>query len=174
MWEGILGKWADEVPGWVSCPASAAPQPANIWQQVMSTFNHWTGVGGVADDTDDGVLCPYHWAEPIHQLNCDIVWPKELDEPPYKHISHLRGYGNHEHLGYDAGIDVTNEDASQVYLELDTPEYAGVISERLIVEKLLAQAGVRLAAVINWLFADIEEGSESISRRNTKLTVLEI
>ncbi|KAG6808837.1 hypothetical protein H0H87_012497, partial [Tephrocybe sp. NHM501043] len=38
--------------------------------------------------------------------------------------------------------------------QLDTPEYAGAIKNDLVIEKLLAQAGIRLAAVLNWLFAD--------------------
>ena len=38
-------------------------------------------------------------------------------------------------------------------LELDTPTYAGVIAEKKLVERLLAQGGVRLANALNSLFA---------------------
>jgi hypothetical protein len=42
-------------------------------------------------------------------------------------------------------------------VELDTPQYAGVIEKQLVVQKLLAQAGVRMAAILNTLYADEEE-----------------
>ena len=45
--------------------------------------------------------------------------------------------------------------------ELDTPEYAGVIEKRMLLEKVLAQGGIRLAGVLNYLFAD----QESTTRR---------
>jgi hypothetical protein len=35
------------------------------------------------------------------------------------------------------------------YLKLDTPDYAGVITEQFIMEKLLPQAGIWLATIIN-------------------------
>lgn len=135
-----------------------------MWSRV-------TGGDGVAGETDDELLCPYHWASPIYALNCEIVWPKALDEPPYSHSAppHARGYdsapphecGEHE-------FETVND--PRPYLELDTPEYSGVLAEQLIVEKLLAQAGIRLAAIINWLFADVDgEGS-----RYHKLRVVEL
>lgn len=46
------------------------------------------------------------------------------------------------------------------YLELDTPEYSGKIRDEWVVEKLLAQGGIRLAGVLNYLFAD--EGAGDI------------
>ncbi|KAG8895452.1 hypothetical protein FRB99_000595 [Tulasnella sp. 403] len=46
-----------------------------------------------------------------------------------------------------------------VYLELDTPQYAGKIKDQKILEKLLAMGGVRLAAVLNELFDPSPEGT---------------
>ncbi|RDB18622.1 Endonuclease 2 [Hypsizygus marmoreus] len=160
MWEGILNKWADDVSDWVACPSTSQPTPpSTLWQHVLSTVSRFTHIRSVEDETDDHTLCPYHWAEPIHKLNCEIVWPKELDEPPYKDAPHLDDA--HDHSCCDESLELTSEDyaANGPYLELDTPEYSGVITERMIVEKLLAQAGIRLAAVINWLFADFGDGS---------------
>jgi hypothetical protein len=54
------------------------------------------------------------------------VWPAELDDP----------------------------ESGQDYPQLDTPEYAGIIEEKWIVEKLLAQAGVRLAGILNRIFSE--------------------
>jgi hypothetical protein len=38
-------------------------------------------------------------------------------------------------------------------LELATPEYFGMIREEMAVEKFLLQGGLRLAGILNWLFA---------------------
>ena len=58
-------------------------------------------------------------------------------------------------------LDQTHLDAaggSGKYLQLDTPEYAGVIHDQWIIERLLAQGGIRLAGVLNYLFAPLEDG----------------
>jgi len=168
MWEGILGKWQDEVPGWLACPAPVEMAPTQKWQQVFSLWEALTG-GGISQETDDDILCPHAWAQPIHQLNCDIVWPKELDEPPYKDTNLSPSVSSHDdhYTSADAELEQFDSSGNYVggpkggpYLELDTPEYWGVISEGWIVEKLLAKAGIRLAGVLNLLFA--EEGDEEL------------
>ncbi|KAJ7879523.1 phospholipase C/P1 nuclease domain-containing protein [Mycena olivaceomarginata] len=55
------------------------------------------------------------------------------------------------------------DEDSVPFVELDTPQYSGVISEQRIVEKLLAQAGLRLAGVLNYLFAELEGDEERLS-----------
>ncbi|KAL1664887.1 phospholipase C/P1 nuclease domain-containing protein [Schizophyllum commune] len=170
IWEGLLGEWKDEAADWLACPAvhpaspTEAPAP-DIWQQVLSAFT-----SGISQDVDDDVLCPHHWAKPIHALNCEIVWPKALDEPPYSHLSsRLMGAWDTADMGHadtpEEEYAMMDEDGHFIggearprspYLELDTPEYTGVIAERRIVEKLMAQAGIRLAAILNSLFATEE------------------
>jgi hypothetical protein len=59
------------------------------------------------------------------------------------------------------------------YLELDTPEYAGVVSKQFLLEKLMAQAGVRLAGILNYLFADIEEDKAEFRRLSIVLAGME-
>jgi len=168
MWEGILGKWKDEVPGWLACPESVKIMPTQKWQQVLSMWGALTGKG-VAEDIDDDVVCPQAWAEPIHKLNCEIVWPKALDQPPYKHTHLFPSTTSHDHHHTSADAELAQFDSSGayvaglqggLYLELDTPEYWGAISEGWIVERLLAMAGIRLAGILNWLFA--EEGGEGL------------
>ena len=89
MWEGVFQKWGDQVPEWFSCPettpaAAAAAGGMGMWQQVVMRWKRLAGgKQGVEIGQNTDVVCPYHWAKPIHALNCDIVWPKELDEPPY-------------------------------------------------------------------------------------------
>jgi hypothetical protein len=180
MWEGILGRWKDEVSDWPSCPAIAEASPStpsgSLWQQVLSLINTFTSGGDVARETDDDTLCPYHWAQPIQELNCELVWPKALDEPPYNLFTRLQDSDPEslvDHTREEINSDEIDEDSvdglGKLYLELDTPEYAGVISKTMMLEKLLAQAGIRLAAVINWLFADLEVVEGGIPRGGVRV-----
>ncbi|KAG5640059.1 hypothetical protein DXG03_001393 [Asterophora parasitica] len=171
MWEGILDQWKDEVSSWITCPQPrfSSSSGGGFWQTVMRMFSR--NVGG---ETDDEVLCPYHWAQPIHELNCDVVWPRELDQPPYKNVSlsKVARYGREDddchHDDHDDEHDLDIAGGGP-YLQLDTPEYAGAIKERLVVEKLLAQAGIRLAAVLNWLLAEIVEDGRTSGLRLVQL-----
>ncbi|KAJ6498732.1 hypothetical protein C8R45DRAFT_1093033 [Mycena sanguinolenta] len=97
-------------------------------------------------DTDDDLICPYYWAKPIHALNCEIVWPKALDE---------------SFPAPSTTVIPSRPPRGGPFLELDTPQYSGVISKEWIIEKLLAQAGIRLAGMLNYLFADIEDPEEA-------------
>ncbi|KAJ7072064.1 phospholipase C/P1 nuclease domain-containing protein [Mycena amicta] len=160
MVEGVLGNWRSEVAEWLTCPAPPAtrrpssssaslllPAPFGPLLEQVIVFCQRFVFGLVTRDagaeTDDELICPYAWAKPIHALNCEIAWPPALDEPPYNQTR------------------LDGATANGPYLELDTPEYSGVIAERRIVEKLLAQAGIRLAGVLNYLFADMgEDGRE--------------
>ncbi|KAF8056652.1 phospholipase C/P1 nuclease domain-containing protein [Lyophyllum atratum] len=176
MWEGVLSQWAHELPTWVSCPPSSPSSsstttittslltPTGVWQLLISTFTRIIRGGSIQDETDDDVLCPYHWATPIHALNCDIVWPKELDEPPYHNTSRI----------HTETPDEEDYAPDGPLLQLDTPEYAGVISERLIIEKLLAQGGIRLAATLNWLFADFGDEDSRLRRRGLRVIELQV
>jgi hypothetical protein len=141
MWEGALNKWADEINGWLSCSTptpetSVVVEPEGTWQKVLSglsSFNSLFKKTGVEINPDGDVVCPYFWSQPLSALNCDIVWPKQLT---------LKESGDNE-----SSLEIAQ-------LELDTPGYAGVIEKRMLLEKLLAQGGVRLAGVLNYLFAD--------------------
>ena len=93
MWEGVFQKWSDQVPKWFSCPETtpAAAGEMGMWQQIVMSWKRLAGGRqGVEIGPDTDVVCPYHWAKPIHALNCDIVWPKELDEPPYNGSKFVR------------------------------------------------------------------------------------
>ncbi|KAF7357889.1 hypothetical protein MVEN_00835100 [Mycena venus] len=176
MWEGVLGKWANDVPEWLTCPAPTQSRSLSVgffsslgafWQQALLV---WNRVAGGAMDTDDDLICPYYWAKPIHALNCEIVWPKALDEPPYNHTRFDGASSSHHHEFVSPDVELAQVDRAGrfvggppggPYLELDTPEYSGAISKQWIIEKLLAQAGIRLAGVLNYLFADIEDPEEA-------------
>jgi hypothetical protein len=165
MWEGVMGRWKDEVPAWISCPISDNTSSGGIWQTVMSLFKT-----DVAAETDDDTMCPYAWAKPTNELNCDFIFPKAIDQPPYNQQHFYLESENSPawaHLSPESEVDLVDPkghyragskgSGSGPYLELDTPEYAGKIRNEFIVEKLLAQGGIRLAGVLNLLFADLEE-----------------
>jgi hypothetical protein len=138
MIDGIGGKWKDEVDSWLECPGQQASELPSMWQRTKQLVFGRTWSPG---DTDDEAVCPYHWATPIHAMNCEWIWPKEMDEPPY---------------GGSLLSTVLGGRPSHPYLELDTPEYGGKITQEWVVEKLFAMAGIRLAAILNYLFA-VEE-----------------
>lgn len=140
MYEGILDRYKPDLDAWLACPSVDSPTrlypPTELMNQLALTpsrnrlseffYALLTPKKPTKDvpPTDDNIICPYAWAQPMHQLNCEIIWPLELDDP--------------EREGY---------------LELDTPEYTGKIREEWIVEKQLAMGGIRLAAILNYLFA---------------------
>jgi hypothetical protein len=130
LWEGLTHEWKDDLEEWISCPTIESHTPTPNEQQLP------LGSSVTTPDTDvrrwdDDFVCPYHWAKPTADLNCKVTFPAELDWPP-------------------------NSTDPHPAIELDTPQYAGKIRGQRIVEKLLAQGGIRTAAVLNGLFA-VEE-----------------
>jgi hypothetical protein len=173
MWEGLLNPWSEDLPNWLSCPApdpeatpaSTASGLSGFWSTAYSATRKVVGYflrDGVEISPDGPVICPYYWAQPTHALNCAIVWPKELDEPPFNVRFASDGH-DHDHDHDDYNLDDEEQDMDSAerprpqLIDLDTPEYAGVIYDSLLIEKLLAQGGIRLAGVLNYLFAQGEE-----------------
>jgi len=117
--QGLNHTWASEVGSWLQCPSTGSSPTGD--QAVLEP--QW-----LPSDTDDGNVCPWHWGVPIHQLTCDWVWPKQLEQPPY-------------------------DNPQGPLLELDTPDYGGKITKEWVVEKLLTMGGIRLAAILNLIFA---------------------
>ncbi|SJK96945.1 uncharacterized protein ARMOST_00194 [Armillaria ostoyae] len=183
MWEGILGKWEDEVSNWLTCPTSKGSSSSipsssssssssglvsSAWQQAISLWSWMRGPNWSPDDTDDDTLCPYYWATPIHSLNCEIIWPPALDKPPYSRTKFDQLITGHKHgASVEEELAMFDQLASGgsggPYLELDTPEYAGAIYDQWIIEKLLAQGGIRLAGILNYLFAPLEGNEAGLS-----------
>jgi hypothetical protein len=123
MWEGVMGLWKDELDEWLSCRNEASSFTNTASPQVP-----FMG-GGSQGALNTAHVCPFYWGKPIHQLNCEIVWPAELDEL------------------------YTDSARSGRYMELDTANYSGLIKRRRLIEKLLAMAGIRLAGILNSLYA---------------------
>ncbi|KAH8101871.1 phospholipase C/P1 nuclease domain-containing protein [Cristinia sonorae] len=163
MYEGfgtdlILGRFSSEYTDWLACPPLERPSTWDTFQEIL-------GFQRVKDETkwDDDALCPYSWAKELHKLNCEFpVWPRELDQPPYSHAAYSTSDEHEEHThDEEAYLDASNPLGRRPQphpdlFELDTPEYAGRIRSQWIVERLLAMAGIRLAALLNGLFLDVE------------------
>ncbi|TBU31376.1 phospholipase C/P1 nuclease domain-containing protein [Dichomitus squalens] len=156
MHEGLAvgGRFDGESDGWLDCPEpSAGVQPLEQgygWQarlQALRALDYRAALGlttpaGAEARWDDGTLCPYAWARPIHALNCELpVWPHELDEG-----------GHREASGAERGEEPRRHPE---LVELDTAGYAGKIAEGWVVERLLAMAGVRLAGVLTDVFQEV-------------------
>ena len=116
--DGIGKTWAGEADSWIKCPTTGSTlSHGGDPQEQIVLQSQWA-----ASDTDDGSVCPFYWAAPIHNLTCDWIWPKQVDEnkPP---------------------------------VQLDVDWYGGKITREWVVERFLTMAGLRLAAVLNLIFA---------------------
>ncbi|EUC60896.1 S1/P1 nuclease [Rhizoctonia solani AG-3 Rhs1AP] len=77
-------------------------------------------------------VCPYRWAKASHQLLCDFIWRPDLE-----------------------GVE---DSKKAVYkIELDTPEYAGQVGEKKIIEEQIAKGGLRLALALNTILGSEED-----------------
>ncbi|KAH9477946.1 Endonuclease 3 [Psilocybe cubensis] len=138
--EGLLGVWADDLKTWFSCPA-----PNTASKDIVSDVTRITrGLVnvGVEINPDGPIVCPYYWAQPLHELNCELVWPKELESLPYNQPQ------------FESNSAVSSECEKTPPLDLDVSKYADVIERDMVVEKLLAQGGIRLAGLLNYIFAN--------------------
>ncbi|CUA74162.1 Endonuclease 1 [Rhizoctonia solani] len=84
------------------------------------------------NDPTDLPVCPYPWAKASHQMLCDFIWRPDLE-----------------------GV----EDMKIVVdrIQLNTPEYAGQVGERKIIEEQIAKGGLRLAVALNTILGSEEE-----------------
>ena len=116
--DGIDKTWAGEVDSWIQCPAIDSPLSRGGGSDGQTVIQSQWDVS----DTDDGSVCPYHWAAPIHNLACEWIWPIQVDE-------------------------------DKPLVQLDVDWYGGKITREWVVERLLAMGGLRLAAILNLVFA---------------------
>lgn len=172
VWEGLgsdqhSGRWGSEADSWLECPTTSDDSDSDSESKLVYNeykYEDWVLApqeqevmmapatrrpkkptkrprkpspgrsGGPPQTSDSDSLCPYAWGKPIHALNCDIVWPPELDNP-------------------EEATTAAGRAPRKQYLELDTPKYSGRIEKQWIIEKLLAQGGVRLAGILNGIFS---------------------
>ncbi|KAH6900828.1 S1/P1 nuclease [Coprinopsis sp. MPI-PUGE-AT-0042] len=133
LWEGVDSRWKSESPSWLACPSVSSgiwDEVKEIAQGVISSFlekrPHYRRGQKVEILPDGPLVCPYAWAKPTHEYACGFAWPEEF---------------------------TSKNPADWPLLELATPEYFGVIKDEMAVERFLVQGGMRLAGILNWLFA---------------------
>jgi len=140
--EGLLGWWKDDYSSWANCPTTGDENNDSALPGSTQTHLHQTQVARFPSLPDDPSLpvCPHYWASGHQDLNCKIIFPPQLDTP------------NPHTTSWLFRMAKSIMDPRPVYMELDTPEYAGRVRDEKVLEKLLAMGGVRLAAVLNDLF----------------------
>lgn len=144
---GVTGWWAEEQGQWTTCPSAKdrtqqddsttssahwlrtfTPQSSKLADKIFSLRSNkitdevhkWR-----PDDVDETDLpvCPYAWTKPMHPLVCSYAFADPVPAPGQEHDGPLA--------------------------ELDVPEYKGRIEDDKVIQKQLAMAGIRLAAVLN-------------------------
>ncbi|KAF8316594.1 phospholipase C/P1 nuclease [Clavulina sp. PMI_390] len=188
VWEGILGWWKDDYTNWANCPAVEDRSPVSIRsmeppsmlesplsfdeedihhhddheEEGDSFLLSMMELEGSQQHPLEGLqaprrrpssppppplsslpVCPYEWAKPIHELNCNstLIWPRFFSEmPPNTPIEHI---------------------PAKDLIQLDTPEYAGRVRKELVIERMMAMAGVRLAAVLNELLDPVDDDASA-------------
>lgn len=121
--EGLLGRWVDESSTWSTCPSIPSP---SLWKQILNftPFQTWLDLLSRAESS-----APDTWDT---ATVCPYAWAKPIHA-----------------LNCEL---VWPQNLTQV-VELDVPGYTGVVQEEYIIEKLLAQGGLRLAALLNGIFS---------------------
>jgi len=179
--EGVFDSWSNDISHWLTCATPASPTSEKVnASEALKSPGLWKSAGGIVHGgmqtiismlnprmgveiiPDGPIVCPYYWAQPIHQLNCDIVWPVEVDDTRFD-----TNFASHE---CNDESDELNRDlhpllsleASGDLIQLLSPEYSGVIYERMIVERLLAQGGIRLAGILNYIFAPTNDDRQGL------------
>lgn len=145
--------WHDEMEEWTQCPETSkgkrahwlrtiAPYAAKVSGRVYGTIFQKARPSALrtdpttVDDTDLPI-CPYAWSKPMHPLVCKYAFAKPVPEPEQDHHVPL--------------------------VEVDVDEYTGRLYRDRVLQKQLAQAGVRLAAVLNSLLLPDQHGGDSLA-----------
>ncbi|EPQ31752.1 uncharacterized protein PFL1_01084 [Pseudozyma flocculosa PF-1] len=136
-----LGWFTNEAPEWPSCGTEAG-RGLVVQQTGQSVFNDQDP--SAVDDTDLPI-CPYYWTKPMHPLVCEYAFAHPVPEwePPSDDLE--GGVPEHPPSPPPPRLPLP---------ELDTPEYLGRIDADKVIQRQLAKAGVRLAAVLNTLLLD--------------------
>ncbi|KAF9445688.1 phospholipase C/P1 nuclease [Macrolepiota fuliginosa MF-IS2] len=163
IWEGVEGRWAEEVMDWVTCPGvykkEGEEERITVWRVLRDFFlPGWFTDEAQAPRTDTDFICPYSWAKPIHLLNCELIWPKELETggSAKPRNARCKKYPHSDSFDEEEDNGLKGEEVGEPPYELDNPKYMGDIEKRMLLEQFLAQGGLRLAAALNYIFGDPE------------------
>ena len=135
-WEGLgpdqhSGRWGSEADSWLSCPP--APSLESVRMQLEQPPQEVL-VGAVPAPRREPRLGNGPPATSDSDTLCPYAWAAPI------------------HALNCAGV-VWPPELDEGYAELDTPEYAGKIGKDWVIEKLFMQGGIRLAGILNAIFA---------------------
>ncbi|GAA5846634.1 hypothetical protein JCM3766R1_005792 [Sporobolomyces carnicolor] len=135
LWEGVRNWWRTSLPAWLGCPTT----PSGISNlPAFATAGQQTVLADSASAQQAGesglgsVVCPVHWASGTHQVTCSLAFPP--------------GYDEHANPPVEVGGN--------------TPYYRA-IADSLTIERLLTQAGLRLAATLNSVFKQVADDASA-------------
>ncbi|GAA5995587.1 S1/P1 nuclease [Rhodotorula paludigena] len=121
LWEGVRTWWRDLLPSWLSCVPSSSSSPAR--PQVSSPHANpqrpFLALAPPPTTARDQSICPLVWASETHQTTCAMGFPEGYKMDPPLHEVGGRS------------------------------EFYRKIRDSLTIERLLTQAGLRLASVLN-------------------------
>lgn len=129
MIEDVYGIWTEDIESWIHCPDTISSHFLTQGSEQHPLPDSPEAHRVPIPETDTTLACPYHWAQPIHDLNCQFIWPPAM------------------------------ADEHHATIEIYTPEYMDILRKDKTVERLLAMGGIRLAATLNGIFASESEFS---------------
>ncbi|PWN51441.1 phospholipase C/P1 nuclease [Violaceomyces palustris] len=163
----ISGWWSDELDSWTVCEGRVDRADLPDAQLVMMASKDGAGDEKTFDpskvDDTDLPLCPYQWTKAIHPLVCEYAFAKPVPETDPEDD---RGAGASD-PGEPAPIP-----SPAPLPELDVPEYVGRIEGDKVIQRQLAEGGVRLAALLNTLLLEeAEKAQEEAQARGLRSPV---
>lgn len=138
-YEGLRTWWKDDFETWLQCP-----EPSNIQKLRRGFAQRFLGA---SDSIATFTACPSDWSAPTHALTCQYVFP-----------DHCRSHTRLTLLVLliDKHDDVADDPHEQPLREVGG-EYYDRVKRDNVLELQLAQAGIRLAAILNAILADPTE-----------------
>ncbi|GAA5986330.1 hypothetical protein JCM5350_002983 [Sporobolomyces pararoseus] len=129
LWEGVRSWWRTSLPSWLACPSlSEADTSISTLTSDQTILGVNTGTRESQEADLSSIVCPVHWASGTHQVTCALAFPP--------------GYNEHAEPPVEVGGN--------------TPYYRA-IADSLTIERLLTQAGLRLAATLNTVFKPVAQ-----------------
>ncbi|GAA6009126.1 hypothetical protein JCM11491_005760 [Sporobolomyces phaffii] len=140
LWEGVRTWWRTSLPEWLACPEQTAQSSTTRTRlgrgpDQLTFSSAARSVGGRREESRlESIVCPVHWAAGTHRVTCELAFPP--------------GYDEHANPPVEVGGN--------------TPYYRA-IADSLTIERLLTQAGLRLAATLNTIFKDAAAAAAEVA-----------